>query len=417
VKAGEDGEVLADVAEFTEVPSPVKVSTNHYAYDGPPYNAGTADVLGKLEIPEDGLYRLQLTDRFGGTRDDPRNVYRLVIRQAAPDFALVAWALHMELRNGDRNALSKPIALRGGATMALEVVAFRRDGFDGAIELAMDGLPEGVTAHGLTIPAGQSRGVMLVTAAPDAPPAAVRAKFFGRAQINGETVERLCRLASMAWPIPDHWQEIPRPRLLADVPVSVSGHELAPMTIAAREEIIEAKAGETLTVPLIHTRRSEFSGATMQVRTFGAGFEQAPPVPLPLNEDESQVVLDLAALKTQPGEYRIAFYGGAVAKYRHRPDLVTAAEQAHQTAEQKIRELEAEAKRLAELAEAATEDQKAEARQALEQVTAQQEQAAAALAAAAEQLKKATEAARPRDIADIVVSQPITIRVNPAETE
>ena len=53
--------------------------------------------------------------------------------------------------------------------MALEVVALRRDGFDGEIELAMEGLPEGVTAHGLKIPAGQSRGMMLITAQADAP--------------------------------------------------------------------------------------------------------------------------------------------------------------------------------------------------------------------------------------------------------
>ena len=34
------------------------------------------------------------------------------VRKAAPDFALTGWALHMTLRNGDRNALSKPIARR-----------------------------------------------------------------------------------------------------------------------------------------------------------------------------------------------------------------------------------------------------------------------------------------------------------------
>ncbi len=117
--------------ELSDIPSPVKLSSNGYAYDGPPYNAGSSDILGKLVIKEDGLYRLQLSDLFGGTRSEPGNVYRLIVRKAAPDFALVAWALHMELRNGDRNALSKPISLRGGATMALEVVAFRRDGFDG----------------------------------------------------------------------------------------------------------------------------------------------------------------------------------------------------------------------------------------------------------------------------------------------
>ncbi len=120
-------------------------------------------MLGKIEIKQDGVHRLQLTDLFGGTRKDPRNIYRMIIRKAAPDFALVAWALHMNLRNGDRNALSKPIALRQGATMPLEVVAVRRDGFDGEIELAMEGLPDGVTAGGLKIPAGKSRSIMLIT--------------------------------------------------------------------------------------------------------------------------------------------------------------------------------------------------------------------------------------------------------------
>ena len=124
-------EKLDDVAELNDIPSPMKVATYFYAYDGPPYNAGSLDVLGKVEIKEDGLHRLQVRDLFGENRSDPRNVYKLILRKAAPDFALVAWAFHMELRNGDRNALSMPIALRGGGTMALEVVAVRRDGFDG----------------------------------------------------------------------------------------------------------------------------------------------------------------------------------------------------------------------------------------------------------------------------------------------
>ncbi len=50
----------------------MKLSTNGYSYDGPPYDAGSADPLGKLEIKEDGIYRLQMRDLFGGTRDRTR---------------------------------------------------------------------------------------------------------------------------------------------------------------------------------------------------------------------------------------------------------------------------------------------------------------------------------------------------------
>jgi hypothetical protein len=46
----------------------------------------------------------------------------------------------MTLRNGDRAAFSKPISLRAGGAMVFEVLAVRRDGFDGEIEL-YDGRP------------------------------------------------------------------------------------------------------------------------------------------------------------------------------------------------------------------------------------------------------------------------------------
>lgn len=344
-------EKLTDVAEFSDIASPVRCSSINYAYDGPPYNAGSSDILGKLEIKRDGVHRLRLTDLFGGTRSDPANVYRLVIRQAAPDFALVAWALHMELRNGDRNALSKPLALRGGGTMALEVAAVRRDGFDGPIELSMGDLPEGVAACGLTIPAGQSHGVMLVTARADAPRGRRSVQFTGTAQIGGATVSHPVRLASMAWPVRDHWSEPPSPRLLADVPVSVSGFESAPFTItAAPGAALEATVGQKLTVPLAHIRRSELSGSIMTLKTFGAGFEGVPRFEVSLAADSSQAVLDLAALKTPPGDYVISFYGGAVAKYRSNTEAAGGA-----------------------------------------------------------------GASQPADIVDIVVSEPIAIRVKPAE--
>ena len=411
-------EKLTDVAELSDIASPVKLSSNGYAYDGPAYDAGSPDILGKVVIQQDGIHRLQLRDLFGGTRNDPRNIYRMVIRQAAPDFAVVAWGLHMELRNGDRAALSKPISLRGGSTIVLEVVAVRRDGFDGEIELMMDGLPEGVTAQGLKIPAGKSRGIMLITAHQDAPRAVIGANFFGRAQIDGNVVTRPCRLASFAWPIPDAWSEIPSPRLMADVPVSVSGFEFAPITIApAGRDVREVVAGAKLTIPLVEIRRSEFSGATMQLKTFGAGFENTPQFDISLKADTVEAVLDTAALKTPPGDYVIGFYGGAVAKYRHQPELVVVADEAHKKAVQELMDLESESKRLTEEAKAAPAETKAEKDQAVEAVAAKQKAAQATVAATAERLKQATATAAPRDIVDIVVSEPISIRVKPAETK
>jgi hypothetical protein len=411
-------EKVTDVAELSDIASPVKVSSNGYAYDGPPYNAGSSDVLGKLTIAQDGRHRLKLTDLFGGTRNDPRNVYRLVIRKAEPDFALVAWALHMELRNGDRNALSKPIALRAGATMALEVVALRRDGFDGEIALTMDGLPKGVRAAGLKIPAGKSRGIMLVSSDADAADAFASAKFVGRAKIAGAEVRRPCRLASMAWPVADAWSEVPWPRLLADVPVSVTGAEPAPLTISSgKTEPIVAAPGAKVTIPLTLARRGEFNGGKMSVKFFGVGFEQAPAAEIPLTADKAEVVLDLAALKTPPGEYTIALYGGAVTKYRYAPDAVAAAEAARTDAEKSVSQVELELKKLTEAFKSAPPVKKAEVDKACKAMEAKQKVVVAALAAASEQVKRASAAAEPKGIVDIVVSEPIVVRVQPAEAK
>ena len=410
-------EKLSDVVEFSDIPSPMTLSTNGYSYNGPPYNAGSSDIIGKLEIREDGIHRLQLRDLFGGTRSDPRNIYRLILRKAAPDFALVGWALHMNLRNGDRNALSKPIALRGGATMPIEVVVVRRDGFKGEIELFMDNLPEGVTAAGLKIPAGKSRGIMLITAEQDAPRGLSSASFFGRATIDGKVVTHPCRLASMQWPVPDASREIPSPRLLADVPVSVGGSEFATITIAPVEEKVwEVTAGEKFTIPLVHTRRCEFSGANISLKTYGAGFERVAAFDAPLAGDASEAIIDLAALKTPPGEYVIAFYGSAVAKYRYNVGAVSLAEAALKTAQQAAVKMADDAKKLAEAAKAAPEDQQAESKKAAQDAAAKHKSAAAAALAAERQLKSATAKAKSKDIVDIIVSRPITIRVKPAKT-
>ena len=407
-------ETVVDVAELNDILSPVKISSNGYSYDGPPYNAGSSDIIGKIEIKEDGIHRLQLSDLFGGTRKDPRNIYRMIIRKAAPDFAIVGWALHMGIRNGDRNALSKPIALRGGSTMPIEVVAVRRDGFDGEIELVMDNLPEGVSATGLKIPKGQQRGIVLLTADQNAPRGLTIATFLGRATINGEVVIRNGQMASMKWPVPDAKQEIPAPRLLADLPVSVGGSEFAPITVAvAEDKVWEVTAGEKLTIPLAHVRRYEFSGSKLSLKTFGTGFDNNAAFDIALDADTSEAVLDLAKLKTPPGEYTIAFYGSAVAKYGYLPEAVPAAEAVLTTAKEQAAAFALEAKNLAAAAASAPAEQKAAVMAEAQAAAARQKAADAEVKAADTLLKKAAAAARPKDIVDIVVSTPISIRVNP----
>jgi hypothetical protein len=358
-----------DVAEINDIASPVKLSSNGYAYDGPPYDIGSADPLGKLEVKEDGHYRIQIRDLFGGTRAVPRHTYSLIIRKPAPDFAVAAWALHKELRNGDRAAVSKPIALRGGATMPFEVIAVRRDGFDGPIELSVDNLPPGVTATGLRIPQGKSVGSILFTAAADAPRGVSLARITASAKIGDQQVTRQCPTASMVWPVRDASAETPSPRLIADTPVSVGGEELTPLTIApAENNPFEVDAAGKLVIPLKLTWRGEFSGGSIKMTALGQDISAIKPFDIPTKAAESKIELDLASLKLAPGEYTFAIHGGVVAKYPSAPKLPSAA-----APQPEPKAAEATGKVAAKPAEA------------------------------------------PKDIVDIVTSEPIRIKINPAK--
>jgi len=410
-RVGDDGKMI-DVAEMNDIKSPVQVSSNGYSYNGPVYNVGSSDVLASFTAPEDGTYRIQVRDLFGGTRRDAQNVYHLVIRKPAPDFAMAGWALHMNLRNGDRNALSKPIALRRGATMAVEVVRVNRDGFSGEIELFMEGLPDGVSAKGVKISAGQGRGYLLITAEKDAPRGLAGATILGRATIDGKVVTHRCEWASMRWPVKDQWQEIPTPRLMADVPVSVCETENAPLVITAKEnKVIEVTEGEKLTIPLVHSRHNDFSGPSISLRNWNSGLGSVPTFDASLTADSSEAAIDLAALKTKPGEYVIAFYGSAVAKYRYNEAAVGIAELYLKQSKDAATAAATNAKQLAEAAKTATPEQKPQADKAANAAAEQQKTAEAAATAAAKRLKDVTAKSQPRDIVDIVVSKPITIRV------
>jgi len=405
-------EELVDVAELYDIASPLKVSSNGYSYDGPPYDIGSPDVLGKVEIKEDGVYRLHVRDLFGGTRNEPANAYRLVVRRAQPDFALAAWAVHMTLRNGDRAALSKPMALRSGDATVLEVLAIRRDGFDGDIELTMEGLPAGVRATGLKIPAGKSVGHIVITADAETSPGFSLATISGSARIGEETVTRPCRLATMEWPVKDARQEIPAPRLVHSIPVSVSDSEAAPLSFSADEDKIwEVTEGEKLTLPLRATWREDFTGTSIKMKAYGAGFDALKPFEVPLKVETYDVELDTAALKAKPGDYTIAFYGGGVAKYRYNPKGVARAEAAKEKAEADAKAAAEKAKELAAAVKSATTAEKAEAEAASKAAIEAREAADARLAEAEKEFAAATKAAAPKDRVDIHVSSPVRIRV------
>ena len=273
-----------------------------------------------------------------------------------------------------------------------------------------------MSACGLKIPAGKTRGVILLTAREDAPEGFSQARLIAKATIAGAEVIRPVALGSMAWPVRDATQEIPKPRLLGDSPVSVTRGEMAPVTLRPEgKETWEAVQGEKVTIPLKVTWRSDFSGTSLKLKAVGEGVESAKEIDVPLKSEKVDAVLDLAALKTAPGEYTVAFCGPGVVKYRYNPEAVKAAEAAQKEAEQRLASLSERSKKLSEEVTIAPPEKKPVLEQAVKEMSEKMKAAEAAKTEAQKKMKSAEETAAPKDTVDIIWSEPFRLVVKSPE--
>jgi hypothetical protein len=114
-------------------------------------------------------------------------VYGLEITRATPQFELVM--------DTDKSWLTP------GSCAAIFVRAVRRNGFDGEIQLHIEGLPEGVTATcGKILPGTAVDGCIVLEATADAKPIAANVRIRGTATITKEGQEPVA-LESVAQPM------------------------------------------------------------------------------------------------------------------------------------------------------------------------------------------------------------------------
>jgi len=127
--------------------------------------------------PADGEYRLRLRDVQHGVRGGPEFGYELAVRSAGPDFSLRLASDFVNVVQGARSELS--VAIR------------RSGGFAGPIELAVDGLPDGVRAEPAQIAANQNSGKLVLIANDDARPTDATLRVLGRTREGESTIERV----------------------------------------------------------------------------------------------------------------------------------------------------------------------------------------------------------------------------------
>lgn len=167
----------------------------------PYFNVRTDDPAFKFEVPADGTYRIAVRDRYFASRGDADLVYHLSIRKESPDFrvVLVPTTPAAPTNNAPNSqATTWAAGLRKGENYAVHVILLRRDGFDGAVRLHAEGLPPKVTCPDVTIAGTDSAGVLIFSAAEDAPEWAGTVKIVATARIESPTAARLLTEAQAA---------------------------------------------------------------------------------------------------------------------------------------------------------------------------------------------------------------------------
>lgn len=265
-------QVTRDDDGTEKVKTLVTVDEESARLGGREFDQRSFDPAVTFTAPADGTYRLLIRDGYSMQHDDPRLVYRMVVRPPRPDFRLVA----VPVDTGGA------VLLRKGGRAAVRVVAARLDGFDGEIAVEAEGLPAGVTAEKIVIGPAVSAADIILTA-DKAAAGGGEWSLVGRATTPRGQLVRRARFGLPLDPLPfvqPNQQAAGGHARLADtLPVTVSADENAPVVVTlGGPPIVETSRGGIVKIPYT-VARGDGAGAAL------TGF----PAGLPPNVNLQQV--------------------------------------------------------------------------------------------------------------------------------
>ncbi|HND52864.1 MAG TPA: hypothetical protein PLV92_10725, partial [Pirellulaceae bacterium] len=399
-------EVVTDVANVDD-------PGDRNARIGSDFDTSTDDPSYRLTVADDATYRITIRDQFGDSRQDPRNVYRLVIRKLQPDFRLLAVAQLPGVPNQPAVPLGVPVVRRGGsATYQLNVI--RDDDFKGEIVVSVEGLPAGVTCPGAVLSGDAVSAPLVFTAAENAAGWAGPIRIVGKSQVDGKEVVRVARGGAATWGTANRQNQSPEFRMTRDVVLAVVDKDLAPALVQVGEDKVwETSLGGKIEIPITLTRRGEYKEA-VKLAAVGLPAEIKPAeVNLDPNTAAGKLEVVISNQATKPGSYTFQLRSDTKMKYARNPDAVKLAEEDQAVVVELIKTRDAKVKAATEAKNGATkaaQDAAAAAKQAetAKTTTANAaKQAADAAKQAADKLAAAKDAAA-KDAANQTLAAAVT---------
>ena len=403
-------ETFADVQELAES------ATN---LGGPEFNTAHRDPVGRFEAKEDASYRVCIRDLFGRTVASPRHVYMLTLRKESPDFRIVAVPDSAPTKKAPTDVVTSASSLWRGEALPIKLLVFRRDGFKEDINVDVTGLPAGIAAAPIRIPASSNTISLFLAAKDDAPASLGEIKITGTAKVGDAQLVREARLSTVSWDLvtDNNTTEPPQTRLTRSFPIAVTDRESAPLTFAMEtKQPLETCVFNKLLIPVNFTRRADFKTDVKLKVTGNKDLDKIPELAGGEKTTSIQLVLNLAEQKLPPGQHTFWLQTRAKGKMRPYMDASKAAEDAAKLADKEAADAAKVAKEAKDAAAKVTApaEAKTAAEKAVKDAEAKAKDAETKKAAAQTMMKQMADKSKPRDVDAAFYSLPITLTVTAA---
>jgi hypothetical protein len=259
------------------------------------FTTNTRDARWDFDPPADGEYFIQVRDLYYQQRGDPRFTYRLSVRLPTPDFRLVAV--------GTLGTQPEATVLRRNGKYWLDILALRKDGFDGPITVTAEGLPPGVVCEPVVVAGAKTSVPLVFEVATDAPLGQAAIRIVGRAKIGEVDSVRTARGGTVIFGTAN----TPTTARMSDE-VVVAVREAAPFAIQAKPAKRQITAGETLPIQVELVRAADWSD---DVQLSGFDLPQNATLPLvTINKGAMSGTVELSLpANTKPGPYTFVIHG------------------------------------------------------------------------------------------------------------
>ena len=381
-----------------------------------PFHLSSDDPALLWTAPADGTYRLWLRDQFGSVRNDPRALYRLIIREPHPECRIVA--VPQELRTANNNTIPvRPLVLRRGESLAVRLLAEIRGGFDQEVTVEAIGLPQGVKAEPVTWkPSSGTQAWLVLQATQDALASLSSVRLRATSRAGNTIVEHPVTLGEIATGTRNQPFDPARVRPTASWFLQVRDDGVAvPVILRSDPSDVHGQAGSDVKLR-VKAERAEGFADPVAISVIGLPRE-IPVAKATIAKGKSDVELTLS-LKNgslRPGMYTF-WVRGDLTKVKRPFDpqslvLAEAKQKRLATAVQQLsKELEETRKALKEAKEEANRSELAKRVASLEE---RHKKAVALKKQADAQVASAKKEAAPRDTNFAVVTMPLKLRVDP----